>query len=342
MPILQFKGKTFVQNHHLAVPYHQLIPQPDKSMTDKVNLSDNLIVHGDNLLALKALLPTYAGKVKCIYIDPPYNTGEEGWIYSDNVNSPLLKEWFGKVVGREDEDFVRHDKWLSMMMPRIKLLKELLDEDGVLMISIDDTEVQYLASVIKEVFGEENIDFVTWKKLDPKFDRNTNAKIVNRTKRIHEYILLAYNNKSITYFKKIKKLPKWKNKYNNPDNDSRGPYKQGIISFKEGHKNEDRTSEYYYTITAPSGRKITRFFFVLKSEFDELMSDNRIYFPRNGDGVPALKIFENEEKDFFFETILTGMGSLTSAKQELMEIFGECPFDTPKPSKLIRELCLLG
>src|SRR3989344_4043287 len=141
MPILQFKGKTFVQNHHLAVPYHQLVPKPEKSMTDKVSLNDNLIIHGDNLLALKALLPTYAGKVKCIYIDPPYNTGNESWAYNDKVNSPLIKEWIGKVVGKEGEDLVRHDKWLCMMMPRLKLLRELLVEEGIIFISISDTEL---------------------------------------------------------------------------------------------------------------------------------------------------------------------------------------------------------
>ena len=98
MPTLNFKGKTFVQNHHLAVKYHQLIPDKEKSLGDKVSLHDNLIIHGDNLKALKALLPTYAGRIKCIYIDPPYNTGKEDWIYNDNVRSPMLQEWLGKVV----------------------------------------------------------------------------------------------------------------------------------------------------------------------------------------------------------------------------------------------------
>ena len=162
MPILQFKGKTFVQNHHLAVPYHQLIPKPDKSMADKVSLNDNLIIHGDNLLALKSLLPTYAGKVKCIYIDPPYNTGNEGWVYNDKVNGPIIKEWIGQVVGKEGEDLVRHDKWLCMMAPRIKLLRELLRSDGVIFMSIGEEELASLKSLSDEVFGEENfISIVT-------------------------------------------------------------------------------------------------------------------------------------------------------------------------------------
>jgi len=136
MAMLNFKGKQFVQNHHLAVPYHQLVPNKDKSLTAKVRLDDNLIIQGDNLKALKALLPTYAGKVKCIYIDPPYNTGTENWVYNDNVNSPMMQEWLGKVVDRED--LTRHDKWLCMMMPRLKLLRELLSDDGILLVSCND------------------------------------------------------------------------------------------------------------------------------------------------------------------------------------------------------------
>jgi len=112
MATLDFKGKALVQNYHLTVKYHELVPKKDKSLTDKVRLDDNLIIHGDNLKALKALLPTYAGRVKCIYIDPPYNTGNEGWAYNDNVNSPMMQEWLGKTVDRED--LTRHDKWLEI------------------------------------------------------------------------------------------------------------------------------------------------------------------------------------------------------------------------------------
>ena len=154
MAQIQFKGKSFVQNHHLLVKYHELIPKKDKSLTDKVSLHDNLIIHGDNLKALKALLPIYAGKIKCIYIDPPYNTGNEKWAYNDNVNSPMMQEWFGKVVDKED--LTRHDKWLCMMTPRLKLLRELLSEDGVIFISVDDNEVHHLLSLMNEIFSEEN------------------------------------------------------------------------------------------------------------------------------------------------------------------------------------------
>jgi adenine-specific DNA-methyltransferase len=136
MATIQFKGKEIVRNHHLTVPYHELVPEGKKSLSKKVSLNDNLIINGDNLLALKALLPTYAGKVKCIYIDPPYNTGNEKWAYNDNVNSPMMKEWLGRVVDKDD--LTRHDKWLCMMMPRLKLLRELLRDDGVIFISIDE------------------------------------------------------------------------------------------------------------------------------------------------------------------------------------------------------------
>jgi adenine-specific DNA-methyltransferase len=131
MPTLEFKGKPFVYSHHLSVPFRELIVDPKKSLPakgHKPSLDDNLIIHGDNLEALKALLPRYAGKVDVIYIDPPYNTGNEGWAYNDNVNSPLMKEWLGKVVDRDDME--RHDKWLCMMWPRLELLYELLSDTG--------------------------------------------------------------------------------------------------------------------------------------------------------------------------------------------------------------------
>ena len=155
MATIQFKGKPAVWNHHLSVPYHTL-EKDDKKSLKGANADENLIVQGDNLLALKALLPKYQGKVKCIYIDPPYNTGNEGWVYNDNVNSPAIRDWMGKAVGDEGEDLVRHDKWLCMMTPRLKLLRELLREDGVLFASIDDNEVQHLKMLLNEVFGEGN------------------------------------------------------------------------------------------------------------------------------------------------------------------------------------------
>ena len=154
MPSLHFKGKTLVENLHLSCPYHALTAVRRNGVSRKPSLDDNLIVHGDNLLALKALLPTYHGRVKCVYIDPPYNIGSEGWAYNDNVNSPMMREWLGKEV--DAEDLTRHDKWLCMMLPRLKLLREFLRDDGAIFVSIDDNEVHRLRLLMDEVFGEDN------------------------------------------------------------------------------------------------------------------------------------------------------------------------------------------
>ena len=136
MPTLDFKGKQFIYGHHLTVPIRTLQTDADKSLTGEKDpsLNDNLIIHGDNLHALKALLPKYAGKIKCIYIDPPYNTGNEKWIYNDNVNSPLMKAWLEKNSPIDNEDLERHDKWLCMMWPRLHLLHELLSDDGAIFV----------------------------------------------------------------------------------------------------------------------------------------------------------------------------------------------------------------
>ena len=158
MSTLDFKGKQFIYGHHLTVPIRTIEIDADKSLTGEEHptLDDNLIIHGDNLHALKALLPRYAGRIKCIYIDPPYNTGKDGWLYNDNVNSPLMQEWLKKNSPVDLEDMERHDKWLCMMWPRLHLLKELLAEDGVIFISIDHNEVHHLRMLMDEIFEEKN------------------------------------------------------------------------------------------------------------------------------------------------------------------------------------------
>lgn len=192
MPTLHFKGKTFVQNHHLAVKYHQLVPKKELSLTDKVSLHDNLIIQGDNLKALKALLPTYAGKVKCIYIDVPYNTGNENWVYNDNVNSPMIQEWLGKAV--DIEDLTRHDKWLCMMMPRLKLLRELLSEDGVIFISCDDNELANLRVLLNEIFGETNFYSQVIVRA------NSRGQTYNQIAKTHEYLIVYTKNPETELF----------------------------------------------------------------------------------------------------------------------------------------------
>ena len=196
MPTLTWIGKQAVVKHHKEVPFRLLEPLPELSLpcpsgsgaggegayAERVH-GDNLIVQGDNLHALKALLPRYAGQVKCIYIDPPYNTGNEGWVYNDNVNSPEIRRWLGEVVGREGETLDRHDRWLCMMYPRLVLLKQFLSEDGVIFVSIDDDEIHYLRALMDELFGtKRRLATFVW-RTDGNFDNQ--AKIKN----CHEYVL---------------------------------------------------------------------------------------------------------------------------------------------------------
>lgn len=167
MPTLNWIGKDKVLNHHLEVPFHVLERQysfDEAGKHEEDNGSENMIIHGDNLLALKSLLPKYEGKIKCIYIDPPYNTGNENWVYNDNVNDPQIQRWLHQVVGKEGEDLSRHDKWLCMMYPRLKLLQRLLADDGVIFISIDDNEQAKLRLICDEIFGNGNfLATIVWK-----------------------------------------------------------------------------------------------------------------------------------------------------------------------------------
>ena len=190
MPTLNWIGKQAVVNHHNEVPFRLLKCREDLSVGEPD--SGNLLVQGDNLEALKALLPYYAGQVKCIYIDPPYNTGNEGWVYNDAVNSPEMRDWLGKVVGGEAEDLSRHDKWLCMMYPRLSLLHEMLRDDGAIFISIDDAEISNLRIMMDEIFGSNNfVECITWNKRIPKND----AGIGN----IHEYVLVYRKRTSWKY-----------------------------------------------------------------------------------------------------------------------------------------------
>lgn len=190
MPSLDWIGKKAVVDHHKQVPFHLLKCNDELSVGEPG--SGNLLIHGDNLHVLKALLPYYAGQVKCIYIDPPYNTGKESWIYNDNVNSPEMREWLGKVVGKEAEDLSRHDKWLCLMYPRLLLSKDFLADDGVIFISIDDNELPLLRLLMDEIYGSKNLlSCFVW-QTEGNFDNQAKVKIC------HEYIL-AYT-KDISLF----------------------------------------------------------------------------------------------------------------------------------------------
>lgn len=182
MPTLEWVGKDRVVNHHLEVPYRIL----EEQYTYNAEKSENMIIRGDNLEALKALLPRYEGRVRCIYIDPPYNTGNEGWVYNDNVNDPQIRKWLGEVVGREDEDLSRHDKWLCMMYPRLKLLQRLLAEDGAVFMSIDDTEYANLKLICDEIFGSSRfISNISWQRTYSA--RNDSKGIVNEVEHLLVY-----------------------------------------------------------------------------------------------------------------------------------------------------------
>ncbi|KHN90296.1 site-specific DNA-methyltransferase [Pectobacterium actinidiae] len=199
MPTLNWIGKEAVIKHHKDVPFRLL--EHDADLSHGQDDSGNIIVQGDNLQALKALLPRYAGQVKCIYIDPPYNTGNEGWVYNDNVNSPEIRKWLGEVVGKEGETLDRHDRWLSMMYPRLVLLKQFLRDDGVIFVSIDDNEIGNLQSLMREIFGAPNeIATIVWGK-----GKKGDAKLVAVT---HEYIVAFSKNKD--FLKKQK--TRWRRK----------------------------------------------------------------------------------------------------------------------------------
>ncbi len=208
MPTLNWLGKDKVVNYAAKIPVHAL-----KRLYTHGGSTDNKIIHGDNLLALKSLLPLYEGKIKCIYIDPPYNTGNEGWIYNDNVNSPQIQKWLGQVVGREGEDLTRHDKWLCMMYPRLKLLKQLLSDDGAIFISIDDNEVFNLKLICDEIFGSQNfVDIFSWKKTE------TPANLANKTKKSIEYIICYMKTNAPIKFRGLRKTSKSNNGLMNQTN----------------------------------------------------------------------------------------------------------------------------
>ena len=216
MPTLEWIGKEKVINHHQDVPYRVLERQysyDEQGQHAEDNGSENMIIHGDNLEALKSLLPRYEGKIQCIYIDPPYNTGNEGWVYNDNVNDPKIKKWLGEVVGKEGEDLSRHDKWLCMMYPRLKLLQKLLADEGVIFISIDDAEYANLKLVCDEIFGSSCfVSNVSWQRTYST--RNDSKGIVNEVEHI-----LVYSKKPDWMPNKLPRTDEMNSKYKNPDND---------------------------------------------------------------------------------------------------------------------------
>ena len=224
MPTLEWIGKDKVINHHQEVPFRVLERKysfDESGRHEEDNGSSNMIIHGDNLEALKTLLPRYEGQIRCIYIDPPYNTGNEGWIYNDNVNDPKIRKWLGEVVGKEGEDLTRHDKWLCMMYPRLRLLHKLLSSDGAIFISIDDNEQEYLKAICNEIFGVSNhVATFVWQK---RYSPDIRTAVSNA----HEYII-CFSKDPVAFKERRNLLPlgeEQTKQFTNPDNDPRGPWK---------------------------------------------------------------------------------------------------------------------
>ena len=330
MPTLEWIGKDKVINHHQQVPYRVL----EEKYTYNAEKSDNMIIRGDNLEALKALLPKYEGRVKCIYIDPPYNTGNEGWVYNDNVNDPKIRKWLGEVVGKEGEDLSRHDKWLCMMYPRLKLLQKLLSENGSLFISIDDNEQANLRLLCNEILGERNfVAQIVWQK-------RTSPDARKRMSNGHEYILI--------YAKNLDNIDNVLNligledadaeKYKNPDNDPKGPWVSVDFTAQGFRPNQ------MYEITTPGGRTIGppegRCWKNLKDVFDQYYAEGRLWFGSDGNGVPRQKnyLFEKEGKTVWTWWTNEEVGHTQEATQQLATLLGKKVFDYPKPVRLIQRI----
>lgn len=333
MPTLNWIGKEKVINHHQDVPYRVLdhkygFTAESGQQSDDTN-SGNLILHGDNLEALKSLLPKYESRVKCIYIDPPYNTGNEGWAYNDNVNDPKIKKWLNSVVGKEGDDLSRHDKWLCMMYPRLKLLNKLLAANGAIFISIDDNEQSNLKLICDEIFGRNNFvcQFV-WKSRQNKDNRN-----VNRVSNDHEYV--------ICYGTSLKGLERDFNQYSNPDNDSRGPWQSanmvGLLDEKQ------RPNLHYDLINPTTGinyGKPKMGWRYDRNTMQRLINENYIIWPKIASGRPRKKqfLFELNESVTGYSSIIGEKYFTRDGTNTIQQLFDSRLFEFSKPFEFIQEL----
>ena len=299
----------------------------------------NAIIEGDNLEVLKLLQKSYLGKVKMIYIDPPYNTGND-FIYPDNYSESL--QTYLEYTGQVGEDGKRfstnsetdgrfHSKWMSMMYPRLMLARNLLTEDGVIFISIDDNELRNLTQICTEMFGESNVDMFVWRKTGD--GRDGKMKNTQTFRKDHEYIVVCYRQEQ--HLNKLLEKPNFVGEKQNRDGDPRGPYEAGSISRTE--EASSPSHENYYTVTSPVGTTFTRTFDVSEEEFAILNADNRIYWGASGNAVPRLKIFVEEERATTPYSVILNGGTSTSAIKETENLLGiDVRNLTPKPTELIR------
>ena len=338
------KRKSIIE---AGAPINKIL-RPDMEASKDFDNTKNMLIVGDNLDALKLLQESYLGKIKMIYIDPPYNTGHD-FVYHDNFT--VKKADFeddstdsdGNVIISEDEYAENskangrfHSDWLSMMYPRLKLARNLLTDDGVIFISIDDNEYPNLKKICDEIFSENNIETMIWRKVGDGDAGAGKMKITYRFRIEHEYILCCYKDINKVFFKKNKEIPNFKNTYGNPDNDPRGPYKAGNISKNDEKSNPNGKN--YYTVTSPSGKTFSRQWHFDKAEFYRLDADGRIYWGKNNDSVPGMKIFINEPREVVSTSILLENGSTAMGNKAISDIFDAIIFDNSKPVKLLSYL----
>lgn len=319
--------------------------RPSKADSKDWDNTRNLYIEGDNLEVLKLLQKSYYSKVKMIYIDPPYNTGKD-FVYKDNFKDNLenYKELTSQVDGEgfaltsNPETSGRyHTDWLNMMYPRLRLARNLLTDDGVIFISIDDNEVHNLRKICDEVFGEDNVELYVWNLAD--FEESSFTKTASNSVRFeHEYIVACFrNNVLLNRYLEYRFINR--EDFDNIDNDPRGPWMSGNIS---RNAIKSTSGSKYFTITTPTGIKYTRNWTISKEEYSHLLNENRLYFSRNGDGVPRLKIFKNEPSMSIQSSMFSGLKSSITGKNQIVELFQINIFDFPKPTNLLKRLLLLS
>jgi adenine-specific DNA-methyltransferase len=331
MPTLNWIGKEAVVKHHKEVPYRLLETIAELSCGNAD--SGNLIVQGDNLHALKALLPRYAGQVKCIYIDPPYNTGNEGWAYNDNVNSPEIRKWLGEVVGKEGETLDRHDRWLCLMYPRLLLLKQFLREDGVILVSLDDVESGHFRLLMDEIFGFNNrIATITWNT------RNTDNRIKTNLSPDHEYIFVYGKSVGASIEGRIID----RSDFSNPDNDPRGPYVTDPLKGKATAS--ERPNLHDYCMRQPETDNVwkpdaAKGWITNQAGYESLLQDEKIWWPPNPKtGWPRKKRFLSETQERMPASSFWPEFKTQSGARELDEILDERVFAFPKPTSLVQRI----